>query len=143
MLNGQLDLKLNGTQNSQPETEKRIPRPSNAFMIFGQQNRKLLANQFPQYTNKQISKILGDEWRKMKLDDKAHFHRLAEEAYAKHMEKYPGTMFAHTQSSSFSAFLLLIDSYLQVTTTVHSRPDNVKRIVKRSSFKKLIQNVPM
>jgi hypothetical protein len=70
--------------------EKRIPRPPNAFMIFGQQNRKLLANQYPQYTNKQISKILGDEWRKMKPDDKSYFHRLADDAYSKHMKKYPG-----------------------------------------------------
>lgn len=71
-------------------TEKRIPRPPNAFMIFGQQNRKLLATQYPQYTNKQISKILGDEWRKMNEQDKSYFHKLSEEAHAKHMQKYPG-----------------------------------------------------
>lgn len=45
-------------RSNQLETKKRIPRPANAFMIFGQRNRKILANKFPQCTNKQISKML-------------------------------------------------------------------------------------
>lgn len=72
------------------DPEKRIPRPANAFMIYGKQNRKILAHKFPQYTNKQISKMLGDEWRRMEAEEKSHFHRLADEAYTTHMQKYPG-----------------------------------------------------
>ena len=59
-------------------------------MIFGKEHRKLLAGKFPQYTNKQISKILGDEWKKMDIESKNHYHKLAEETHRLHLEKYPG-----------------------------------------------------
>jgi len=71
--------------------DRRIPRPPNAFMLFGQQHRRDIARQFPDLTNKQISKILGNEWRNMRPDDKSFYHRLADEAHADHMKKYPGT----------------------------------------------------
>ncbi|RWS13428.1 Protein bric-a-brac 2-like protein [Dinothrombium tinctorium] len=70
--------------------DKRIPRPPNAFMIFGQQHRRILAQKYPEYNNKQISKILGSEWRNMTVEKKSYFHKLAEEAYENHMKKYPG-----------------------------------------------------
>ena len=75
--------------NSQ-DTKKRIPRPANAFMIFGQQNRKILASQNPNCTNKQISKMLGDKWRSMSKEEKSRFHALADEAHKKHLMQYPG-----------------------------------------------------
>lgn len=59
-------------------------------MLFGQQHRREIARQFPNLTNKQISKILGNEWRNMRPDDKSFYHRLADEAHADHMKKYPG-----------------------------------------------------
>ena len=70
--------------------ERRIPRPPNAFMLYGKKNRRRIAQDNPNLTNKQISKILGDNWRKMGADDKDVYHRLANEAHADHMKKYPG-----------------------------------------------------
>lgn len=77
--NDQVSNQIEVSDNHLSALGKHIPRPPNSFMIFGKQNRKILANQFPDYTNKQISKILGDEWRKMNLEEKQHFHRLADE----------------------------------------------------------------
>ncbi|XP_053207957.1 sex-determining region Y protein-like [Panonychus citri] len=70
--------------------ERRIPRPPNAFMLYGKKNRRQIAQDNPNLTNKQISKILGDNWRKMGADDKEVYHQLANEAHADHMKKYPG-----------------------------------------------------
>lgn len=75
---------------TQNYSEKRIPRPPNAFMLFGQKYRRTVAQQYPSYTNKQISKILGDKWRKMDPAEKDSYHCLANEAHANHMKKYPG-----------------------------------------------------
>ena len=73
--------------------ETRIRRPPNAFMLFGKQYRKVLALKFGNLSNKQISKILGDEWKKMDPDTKSHYHSLAKEVYATHLRKYPGFLF--------------------------------------------------
>lgn len=70
--------------------KSKVPRPPNAFMIFGQQYRKVLADKNPNCTNKQISKILGSEWRNMCKEEKTRYHRLADEAYQQHLTKYPG-----------------------------------------------------
>ena len=129
--------------------EKRIPRPPNAFMIFGQQNRKLLATQYPQYTNKQISKILGDEWRKMKTDEKSFFHRLADEAYAKHMKKYPGRCpllkrvyneHPHTQSNAqtffYTSHFSPIGYYYSPLEARQRKADRKKKFIQKINSKK-------
>ncbi|RWS27233.1 hypothetical protein B4U80_08349 [Leptotrombidium deliense] len=40
-------------------------------------------------TNKQISKILGQNWRGLEPEEKTRFHKLADEAYKRHMQMYP------------------------------------------------------
>ena len=73
-----------------PTEDNRIRRPPNAFMLFGKQYRKVLAQKFGNLSNKEISKILGNEWKNMDINMKNHFHSLAKEAYRTHLEKYPG-----------------------------------------------------
>jgi hypothetical protein len=68
----------------------KIPRPPNAFMIFGKEYRKMIAKKFTEYSNKQISKILGQEWKEMSAERKNYYHRLADEAHKQHLIKYPG-----------------------------------------------------
>jgi len=59
-------------------------------MLFGQQHRRAIAKRYPELTNKQISKILGKEWRNMGSVGKGFYHKLADEAHANHLIKYPG-----------------------------------------------------
>ena len=80
---------IDGLETFDQTSEERIRRPPNAFMIFGQQYRKVLANQFQNLSNKQISKLLGNEWKKMEPMNKEHYHTLAREAYQTHLAKYP------------------------------------------------------
>ena len=82
----------NSVQDQNIEEEPKIPRPPNAFMIFGKENRKLLAQKFPNYTNKFISKILGNQWKNIDYQTKAHYHQLANQAYQQHMIKYPSKL---------------------------------------------------
>ena len=76
------------------EEEIRIPRPANAFMIFGKEYRKILAKKFQNLSNKQISKNIG---RRMETngrkETKTHYHKLAEETHRQHLNKYPGILF--------------------------------------------------
>jgi len=84
-----------GSHSQSPRTsvktdETKIRRPPNAFMIFGKQYRKVLSLKFPQFSNKQISKILGKEWKNMNAEKKNYYHKLADQTYKQHLIKYPG-----------------------------------------------------
>ena len=61
-----------------------------SWRFFGKERRKLLAQKYPQFSNKQISKILGQQWKSLSVEMKKHYHNLAEEAEQLHKIKYPG-----------------------------------------------------
>lgn len=73
----------------QTDTVK-VPRPANAFMLYANENRKKMAQQFPLDSNKEISKRLGDSWRGLDLEEKNKYFAYAKIVDAEHKRKYPG-----------------------------------------------------
>ncbi|KFA81844.1 hypothetical protein S40288_01674 [Stachybotrys chartarum IBT 40288] len=71
-----------------PPPEK-IPRPSNAFMLYRQRHHTQVAAENPKVPNPEISKIIGRQWREETSEVKAEFTRLADEAKQRHKERYP------------------------------------------------------
>ncbi|KAK4880012.1 hypothetical protein RN001_008158 [Aquatica leii] len=67
----------------------KIPRPTNAFMIFANENRKQMAQKFPQESNKDISKRLGITWKTLDLPEKKKYFELAKAVDAEHKKKPP------------------------------------------------------
>uniref|UniRef100_T1IJJ4 Sex-determining region Y protein n=1 Tax=Strigamia maritima TaxID=126957 RepID=T1IJJ4_STRMM len=67
----------------------RIPRPPNAFMIFANEHRKILAKKFPRESNKEISCRLGKMWRALGDDIKGKYHGQAKILDMEHKKKYP------------------------------------------------------
>ncbi|KAF5288928.1 hypothetical protein FQA39_LY03807 [Lamprigera yunnana] len=67
----------------------RIPRPANAFMIYANENRKQMAQRYPQESNKDISKRLGATWKALDLIVKKKYFDLARTVDAEHKKKYP------------------------------------------------------
>lgn len=74
-----------------PEALK-VPRPANAFMLFANENRKKMAQQFPLESNKEISKRLGNSWKQLEAEEKNRFFVLAKKVDAEHKLKYPGSL---------------------------------------------------
>lgn len=72
----------------------RIPRPANAFMIFGRENRKKVAAEFPNSTNKFISTKLGERWRELDEESKAPYKAMAKEAVKEHKMRFPGYIYS-------------------------------------------------
>ncbi|XP_023214624.1 transcription factor Sox-3-like [Centruroides sculpturatus] len=69
--------------------EEKIPRPPNAFMIFGREYRKKLHQEFPNCPNQVISVRLGKMWRDLTKERKEEYYRKAKLADIEHKKKYP------------------------------------------------------
>lgn len=68
----------------------RIPRPPNAFMLFANEQRRLVAKQHPHESNKEISCRLGRRWKQLSPEDRQRYFELAKQADLEHKRKYPG-----------------------------------------------------
>ncbi|XP_021951968.1 protein tramtrack, beta isoform isoform X2 [Folsomia candida] len=71
------------------EQKEKIPRPPNSFMIFANEWRRQLANQFPNESNKEISVRLGLMWKNLSEELKAKYFTAARQANDAHKIKFP------------------------------------------------------
>jgi len=50
-----------------------MKRPMNSFMVFATAERKKLREKHPEMHNKDISKMLGVQWKKLTAEEKAPY----------------------------------------------------------------------
>ncbi|KAI1076563.1 hypothetical protein F5B20DRAFT_572782 [Whalleya microplaca] len=67
----------------------KVPRPRNAFILYRQHYQGQVAAQHPGLANPEISKLIGEQWRKQPDDVKNSWKRLAEEEKVRHSRQYP------------------------------------------------------
>ncbi|RAH43257.1 putative HMG box transcriptional regulator [Aspergillus brunneoviolaceus CBS 621.78] len=73
---------------------KKCDRPEkflfwNAFILYRQHWQASVVAQHPGLANPEISKIIGEQWRKLSQDIKDTWKALAEEEKARHQQQYP------------------------------------------------------
>lgn len=86
------DWNLVPLASSRSNPEKRdthVKRPMNAFMVWAQEARRQLADQYPQLHNAELSKTLGRLWRVLSDDDKRPFVKQAERLRELHKQEHP------------------------------------------------------
>lgn len=54
-----------------------IRRPMNAFMIFSKRHRPIVHEKYPNRDNRTVSKILGEWWYALGVEEKKKYHDLA------------------------------------------------------------------
>lgn len=69
--------------------KERIARPMNSFMVFAQETRKMLRETYPNTDNKEISKMLGQKWKKLTEDEKAVYAEQAKQIAEQHKIDHP------------------------------------------------------
>ncbi|KAL3479877.1 hypothetical protein BJX99DRAFT_255039 [Aspergillus californicus] len=71
------------------QPDPKIPRPRNAFILYRQHYQGAVVAQNPGLANPDISKIIGEQWRKLPQVTKDEWKSLAEEEKARHQQQYP------------------------------------------------------
>ncbi|KAK0453549.1 hypothetical protein EV421DRAFT_689629 [Armillaria borealis] len=86
-----------------PVTKPKIPRPPNAFILFRSDILKKIREKDPKNkTGKQrfLSRVAGEAWRRTTPEERQAFNKLAEEARANHLKKYPNYKFSPQRKGS-------------------------------------------
>ncbi|KAK7478119.1 hypothetical protein BaRGS_00030654 [Batillaria attramentaria] len=68
---------------------KHIKRPMNPFMVWSQQERRIIAERTPGLHNAEISKRLGKRWRTLTAEERQTFIDESERLRQLHMKQYP------------------------------------------------------
>nr|CAI5836106.1 unnamed protein product [Callosobruchus analis] len=59
-------------------------------MLYANEHRKIMAQQHPADSNKEISRKLGKTWKQLDIKQKAVYFEKANSISVEHKKKYPG-----------------------------------------------------
>ncbi|KAI1005016.1 hypothetical protein K3495_g3200 [Podosphaera aphanis] len=87
------------TQECTCSSDPKIPRPRNAFILYRQHFQAQVVAQNPKLANPEVSKVIGEQWKKLAPEAKDIWKRLAEEEKQRHLQKYPGYRYQPRRAS--------------------------------------------
>lgn len=112
-------------------SDKKIPRPRNAFILFRQHHHRLLIEEWTTQGvdiphNSKISKILGVRWKSLSDEERAHWEEQARKEKYEHEKKYPDyrykPMRRHRRKGSKQISSQQSSPQLPIQMTLHPQP---------------------
>ncbi|UKZ80563.1 hypothetical protein TrVFT333_008325 [Trichoderma virens FT-333] len=83
-------LQTDGGEDFECKCPKEPPRPRNSFMLYRQHHQSSVAKDNKGSSNPEISKIIGNMWKRLTEHEREIWTQLAEEEKKHHALKYPG-----------------------------------------------------
>ncbi|CAI2169330.1 1409_t:CDS:2 [Funneliformis geosporum] len=83
-----------------PQKDHKPKRPMNAFIIFSGERRPELQKNDPNMQTAQVSKILGEEWKKMDNSRKEHYNEKARVLKEEFRQSNPGFVYTRRGTST-------------------------------------------
>ncbi|PNS16897.1 hypothetical protein CAC42_4861 [Sphaceloma murrayae] len=81
------------------QPEPKIPRPRNAFILYRQHHNASVIARYPNLSNPEISKIIGELWRGEPEEEKQRWKSFADEDKIQHAQKYPSYRYQPKRSN--------------------------------------------
>ena len=85
------------SSSSKTKDKDRVRRPMNAFMLYSQTARKVMAKAYPTLSYRKLSKVLGKIWKLMDPEEKKPFIEEAERIRILHKQQHPNFKFNTNQ----------------------------------------------
>nr|AFO66693.1 Sox6 [Leucosolenia complicata] len=87
--NSSIEMPVIGADSDPERTGDHVKRPMNAFMVWAKTERRQLAMRLPGMPNSEVSKILGDMWRRLPDEQKEQYRSESEKIRRKHKAEHP------------------------------------------------------
>lgn len=101
--NDNTEASMNGDINNHNISKLKVPkRPANAFICYNIALRKKVRNLFPNYSNSDVSKIIGGMWKSVGKSEKDEYIKQAVQCRKQHKEKYPNFEYNIKREATFN-----------------------------------------
>ncbi|CAF3172298.1 unnamed protein product [Rotaria socialis] len=101
-------------RNQNRKRSSTVKRPMNAFLLWARGERKRVSSDGYGVSQTSLSKLLGETWRHMSVEDKQPFLDMAETLKRQHHIDHPDYQFKPKQRSSISNRTITKNHYLPV-----------------------------
>lgn len=106
--------KMEGEQRE--EHHHQVKRPMNAFMLWSKEKRRKISSVDPSLHNSHISKILGEEWKRLPMQDKDPYIKQSKLLMDKHKQEHPDYHYKPRQNKLTKALKELSSLHSTLTT---------------------------
>ena len=93
-----------------------VKRPMNAFMLWSKEKRRKISSVDPSLHNSHISKILGEEWKRLPMKEKDPYIKESKLLMDKHKQEHPDYHYKPRQNKLTKALKELSSLHSSLTT---------------------------